>query len=361
MSVSQFCHGLINLGHRIQLILPQRDDRNTDHIPDGVEHLSVRGLPLPRYPDLRFGLVAGRPLRRFWNNLAPDVVYVATQGPLGWSVSRQARKRGIPVLSGFHTNFDAYCRHYGLRLIEPLALAWLRYFHRLTDCTLVPTGEQQNRLRAIGIPEVRILGRGVDTRLFSPQRRDSELRRSWGLDDNGIAVIHVGRLAPEKNLQLAIKTYRAIQGSIDHARFVLVGNGPLEAALKRENPDFIFCGVKTGEELARHYASGDLFLFPSLTETFGNVLLEAMASGLAIVAYDYAAAKQNIRSYISGITAASGNESAFLHAALTLINDRALICTTGKHARLHAGGQDWERITLGFERLLLEYTGGKTG
>ncbi len=355
MSVSRFTRGLIRLGHHVQLICPYRSDRRREDLPEGASLLTVRGLPLPRYPGLRFGLPAGRAIRRLWNQQPPDIVYVATQGPLGWSVAREARRCGIPVLSGYHTNFDIYCRHYGLKALETLVLGWLRRFHRSTDCTLAPTDEIRERLEALGVGEVRVLGRGVDTQLFTPRRRDPALRAAWGLGDDALAVIYVGRLAPEKNLQLAVCTYRAVQGMRDDARFVLVGDGPLEAGLRRDNPDFIFCGMQSGEALARHYASGDLFLFPSLTETFGNVLLEALASGLAVAAFDCAAARQHIRSYFSGITADPGNESAFLHAALTLAGDAAMLRTTRDNARLHAITQGWDNASRRFEALLLEH------
>ncbi len=355
MSIARFCAGLTALGHRVQLICPRRDDRRAEHLPASMDCLAVRGLPLPRYPGLRFGLPAGRAIRRAWKEQPPDIVYVATQGPMGWSVVREARRLDIPVVSGYHTNFDIYCRHYGLGVLETLVLGWLRHFHRRTDCTLAPTDEVRSRLEAIGVGAVRVLGRGVDTGLFSPTRRDPSLRKRWGLGEDDLAVIHVGRLAPEKNLPLAINAFRALQGIHDNARFVLVGDGPMEAALRRDHPDFIFCGMQTGEALARHYASGDLFLFPSLTETFGNVLLEAMASGLAVVAFDRAAARQHIRSYFTGITAEPDNDAAFLHAALTLAADPALLRTTRENARLHALGHDWDSASRRFEGLLWEY------
>lgn len=356
MSIARFTRGLIGLGHEVQLICPYRNDRRSGDLPEGMACLQVRGLPLPRYPGLRFGLPAGRAIRRDWARQAPDIVYVATQGPLGWSVTREARRLGIPVLSGYHTNFELYCRHYGLKALETPVLAWLRHFHRGTDCTLTPTDEVRERIETLGVGDVRVLGRGVDTQLFTPTRRDPALRADWGMDEHDLAVIHVGRLAPEKNLQLAVSTFHAVQGIRDDARFILVGDGPLEASLRRDHPGFIFCGRQTGEALARHYASGDLFLFPSLTETFGNVLLEAMASALAVVAYDCAAARQHIRSYFTGITAEPGNESAFLHAALTLASDPALLRTIRHNACHHAGTQSWDSVCRRFETILIEHS-----
>jgi glycosyltransferase involved in cell wall biosynthesis len=355
MSLSRFATGLRSLGHDVQLVLPHRDDRQERHLHGSVAALPVRGLPLPRYPDLRFGLPAGRAIRQMWKSNPPDIVYVATQGPLGWSAVRAARQLSIPVLSGFHTNFHVYCRHYGLKALETLAIAWLRRFHRQTDCTLAPTGDMQNMLTAMGLDPVRVLGRGVDNGLFTPERRDHALRESWGLGPDDLAVIYVGRLAAEKNLPLAVNAFRALEEACGNARFILVGDGPLGEELRRDNPDFIFCGMRTGEDLARHYASGDLFLFPSVTETFGNVLLEAMASGLAVVAYDCAAAREHIRSYRNGVTVETSCESAFLHAAITLAADPALVRTTRENARRHALGHGWNDVALTLERLLIEH------
>lgn len=355
MSLARFAAGLRARGHDVQLIVPHRDDRLAGHVGAGSEVLSVRGLPLPRYPDLRLGLPAGRTVRRFWMRHRPDVVYVATQGPLGWSAAREARRRSIPVLSGFHTNFHVYCRHYGLKALETLAVAWLRRFHRRTDMTLAPTRDMCGLLEAMGIDRVGVLGRGVDTGLFSPAKRDEALRASWGLGPEELAVIYVGRIAAEKNLQLAIRAFRTIEGVRGDARFVLVGDGPLAAELQRENPDFIFCGMRSGEDLARHYASGDLFLFPSMTETFGNVLLEAMASGLSVLAYDCAAAREHIRAYCNGATVEIGCEPAYLHAALALAMDPVLLRMTREHARRHALSLGWDRVVADFERVLLEH------
>jgi glycosyltransferase involved in cell wall biosynthesis len=236
--------------------------------------------------------------------------------------------------------------------MEPAVLAYLRRFHNRTGATLAPTEALRAELAARGLRNVQVLGRGIDTALFTPARRDARLRAAWGVADDAIAVIYVGRLAAEKNLQLAVSAFRALQGVRPEARFVLVGDGPLAAQLQAEHPDFIFCGMQTGEALAAHYASGDLFLFPSLTETFGNVLLEALASGLAVVAYDYAAAGQHIRSYENGVTAPCGNEALFLHQALALLTDGALRQTVRAQARRHALTQSWQQIGAQFETLL---------
>lgn len=350
MTLARLAAALRDNGHRVSVVCPRRAERTAGHA--GADLREVAGLPLPGYRDLRFGLPAAGTLHRLWRRDQPDVAYVATQGPLGASAVRTARRLGVPVVSGFHTNFHIYCRHYRLGWLEPAVLAYLRRFHNRTGATLVPTAALQRDLATHGLRNVQVLGRGIDTDLFNPARRDARLRAAWGLADDAIAVIYVGRLAAEKNLQLAVRAFRALQGVRPEARFVLVGDGPLAARLRAEHPDFVFCGMQTGEALAAHYASGDLFLFPSLTETFGNVLLEALASGLAVVAYDYAAAGQHIRPYENGLTAPCGNEALFLQQALTLLTDGALRQTVRTNARRQALTQSWPQIGAQFEALL---------
>ncbi|MPQ87245.1 glycosyltransferase family 1 protein, partial [Pseudomonas sp. MAFF 730085] len=170
-------------------------------------------------------------------------------------------------------------------------------FHNRSTLTLVPSASQRLELERRHFERLGMLSRGVDSQLFHPAKRDNALRESFGLRNDDIAVLHVGRLAQEKNLGLLKRCFETLQRSYPQRRMqlIIVGDGPQRALLESELPDALFCGTQRGEELAKHYASGDLFLFPSLTETFGNVVLEAMASGLGVVAYDQAAATQHIR------------------------------------------------------------------
>src|SRR5690606_26563687 len=160
--------------------------------------------------------------------------------------------------------------------------------------TFVPTEDMAATLRLQGYRHVEVVARGVDTALYAPRRRSGALRAAWGAQEGDLVVLCVGRLAAEKNLELATRAFRAIRELRPDAKMVLVGDGPQRAAFSRDHPEIILAGMRIGDDLASHYASADMFLFPSLTETFGNVTLEAMASGLCVVAYDYAAAAEVI-------------------------------------------------------------------
>jgi glycosyltransferase involved in cell wall biosynthesis len=238
-----------------------------------------------------------------------------------------ARTLRIPVATGFHTRFDVYMRDYGAAWLEPVALAWMRRFHNRAQATLVPTEALREELRGLGFVHPLRLPRAVDTTLFHRGRRDDALRASWGLRAEDLAIIHLGRIAPEKNLGLAIRAFERIRETQPRARFIWVGDGPTRARIEREHPDFVFCGIQRGETLARHVASADLFLFPSRSETYGNVTLEAMASGVPTVAFDYGAAREWLRDGVHGATIRGEGEeadAAFVSAALAIADDPAL-------------------------------------
>jgi glycosyltransferase involved in cell wall biosynthesis len=350
LTVHSLASGLAGRGHEVDLIRPRQSQAaNTE---PGIEVFDVRGGALPGYPGLRFGLPAGHSLRRHWTRQRPDAIYVATEGPLGWSAMRTAKNMGIPVSSGFHTRFDSYASHYGIGLLAPLVRSYLRRFHRRASATLVPTDALARELLALGIDNARLLRRAVDTRLFCPSRRDEGLRREWGIDASTPAVLYVGRLAPEKNLELAVQAFRAIQQQAPHARYVWVGDGPARTALEAAHPDFIFAGVQRGEALARYYASADLFLFPSLSETFGNVILEALAAGLPVVAYAEGAAREHLVDGINGYCVESGRVDAFVEACVRLAENPALIRHMGRAARASIAQLSPDAVIRDFENLL---------
>lgn len=360
-TVARLFDSLRARGHQVELVRPRQPvDRTASGNGPGA-HLLTAGMALPLYPGLRIGLPATGLLRRRWAGSRPQLVHVATEGPLGWSALRAAGGLGIPVSSDFRTNFHAYSRHYRLGALSRPILATLRAFHNRTQCTMVPTEALRRQLLAHGFRNLQVLARGVDTALFDPQRRSDELRRAWGAGADTVVALYVGRIAPEKNLALLRRAYARMRQVRPALRLVVVGDGPARAQLQAGCPDAVFAGTRRGIDLAAHYASADLLLFPSMTETFGNVTPEAMASGLAVLAFDDAAAGELIESGRNGMLAPLGDEAAFTAQAMRLAADPSELRALGRSARRTALELSWDRVAEGFEASARQVLGCAAG
>lgn len=346
MTVGRLVDGLRARGHEVQVHRPRQPNETAG------SDLLYPGLGLPGYREVRIGLPAGTRFARAWKQHRPDAVHVVTEGPLGRSAVLAARRLGIPVTSGYHTNFDHYSVHYGFGFLRPAVSSYLRSFHRRTQATLVPTDALAAELAGLGVPGVHVVGRGVDTRLYDPARRSEALRRDWQCGGDALACIHVGRMAPEKNLHHVQSAWSALRSQGVDARMVWVGDGPARAGLAQGPAGQHFAGMRRGEDLAAHYASGDLFLFASLTETYGNVVAEAMASGLAVVAYKSAAAAELIVDGENGRTVPPGDQAAFTAAAQALAQDPAQRRRLGERARATMLHRSWDTVVERFETIL---------
>ncbi len=336
-------------GHSVTVYRPRLAGGTMPTDRREITEVLLPGLPIPGYPQLRFGLPAERRLRARWKCEPPDLVHVATEGPLGSSAVAAARGLGIPVTSGFHTNFHAYARHYGCPLLRRPMLQWLRWVHNRTRRTFVPTTALCDELRALGFRDVTLLSRGVDTSGFDPARRSAELRAQWGATPDTPVVLHVGRMAPEKNYELLFRAYAAMKAENPALCFVLAGEGPLRAKLQRAHPDCRFVGFFSREEIGRYYASADIYIHASHTETFGNVLTEAMASGLAVAGFDYAAARQFVVNGRNGLVVPLGDEAALIQAAVRLATNRALRAQVRRATRAAVEPQSWASVIGRFE------------
>ncbi|HYA47890.1 MAG TPA: glycosyltransferase family 1 protein [Burkholderiales bacterium] len=351
-TVGLMVEALCERGHEVQLVRPRQRDEPALPMDEGPEQKLVPGMPIPFYRHLQMGFAPPELLQAEWSVRRPDIVHVVTEGPLGWAATSTARRLGIPTCSDFHTNFHSYSRHYGMGVFAGIVSRYLRFLHNRTGCTLVPTAEMRASLEAAGYERVEVVGRGVDTLLFSPARRSDRLRSAWGCRGGETVALYVGRIAPEKNLALFIRAALAMRAEDPSLRVVLVGDGPQSAELRARHPDFVFAGMRTGADLAEHYASADTFLFPSTTETFGNVTLEAMASGLAVVAYDYAAARQYLRHQASALLAPTHDGAAFVAMAERLAKQPELVSRLRVEARRIAETVSWCRTFDDLERVL---------
>lgn len=357
MTISRLMAGVLSAGHTVHVVRPQRrgepdspyhaSDDELGRRYDSFSTTRVAGMPIPFYSGLQMGFASGATLDTAFRTNRPDIVHIVTEGPLGMAALRAARRADIPVVTSFHTNFHTYSDHYGLSFLKSSVLRYLRWFHQQSAVTLVPTREVASNLESIHQLTTRVLSRGVDTRLFSPWHRSAALRASWGASRDVPVCLYVGRLAAEKNLDLALQAFESIRKQISAAKFVVVGDGPMLSRLEklqRENKGLILAGARTGEELARHYASADVFLFPSRSETFGNVTLEAMASGLAVCAFDYAAAWHHIENGTNGATCALDDEQGFIQNAVSLATNLQCSWEMGAVARETVLPLGWSRI-----------------
>ena len=229
----------------------------------------------------------------------------------------------------------------------------MKKFHNSAHATMVPTANLAYELGLKGFKGLHVVPRGVETQLFSPAKRDAGLRAQWGVTDNSPVMLYVGRIAVEKNLQMVIKTYQAAKQLQPGLRLVMVGDGPMRAELEQaQDKGIIFAGFRTGEDLARHYASADIFVFASKTETLGNVTLEAMASGLAVVAFDHAAAGDIIRTGVNGMLADPHSEASFVMAAQSLLNAPDNLRAIGLRAAATAASMGWPSIVEATEAIM---------
>lgn len=349
LTVDRFVRGLRGRGHAVDLIRPRQPHESKC---ESQSEWRSPGIPIPMYRDLRIGLPLISRLTKRWSASRPQLVHVATEGPLGWAAIRAARTIGVPVTSDFRTNFDQYSEHYGFSWLRGIVGGYLKHFHNATDRTFVPTLAVCQALTQQGFERTEVVGRGVDPQVFSPLHASEELRAAWRADERTPVLLYVGRLASEKNVPLAFRAFEAVQARLPSVRFVVVGDGPMRKKLARSHPDAIFAGPQRGATLAQYYASADIFLFPSLTETFGNVTLEALASGLLVVAFRSGAAAVHIDDCTSGLLVEPGDEQGFIASACALAHQFRWLDLMRSGARRAGVAANWDAVINRFELCL---------
>lgn len=344
MTLAKLVQGLSHRNHDVQLIRPRQTKTDSPMSDSSLEEVLMRGMPIPRYPELKLGLPSKKTLVKTWTLRRPDVVHIATEGPLGWSALQAAKVLKLPVTSDFRTNFQSYSKHYGVGWLRKPIVAYLRKFHNATACTMVPTRELMRTLSQNGFANLKVVSRGVDTKLFNISKRDTSLRSSWGATDDTKVLISVGRMAPEKNLDQVLKAYEALQVTGQAFKLVMVGDGPLKEQFQKRYTEIIFPGMLSQSNLAAYYASSDLFIFPSQTETFGNVTLEALASGIPVLAFDCAAARDWVQTGVNGWLVAENNPEGFAAQAVAIFNSKDLLDQITQSTRQQVVHLDWDQI-----------------
>lgn len=325
LSLMQLCKGLQRRGHKILLVRPAQKASCVDFSP--YRECLVNAQAIPKYPSLQFGWPQYLKVSNALGAFAPDVVHIVTEGPLGLTALQAAKSKNIPISSGFHSPFQDFSRYFDLAFMVKPVQRYLRWFHNNTALTCVPSQGTYDALRNFGIHcPMQVVGRGVDVERFSAKHRSESLRKKWGVDADTTVMLYVGRLSPEKEVDVLMDAFYAMQNVLNPVsqfkkiKLVLVGDGPDRDRLqhKKGADQVVFTGNLTGQQLAEAYASADVFLFASQVETFGNVVLEAMASGLPIVAYDYACAQQHVVPEKMGWLCPLGDTAQFMQAIYQL-------------------------------------------
>lgn len=356
-SLLQLCKGLKKQGHKILLIRPEQKGICAEFQP--YRECLVKAQRIPKYSGLQFGWPQFLKVRHAVEVFAPDVVHIVTEGPLGLAAQQTARFLEIPVSSGFHSPFQEFSRFFDLAFLVKPIQHYLKWFHNHTAITCVPSRETAEALRKFGVtcPLV-VVGRGVDTQAFSPKWRSDSLRQSWGASKETRVMLYVGRLSPEKEIPVVIQAYFTLRHMhCQDVRLVVVGDGPDRQRLEQLNHDtsIVFTGSLRGQQLAEAYASADVFCFASQVETFGNVVLEAMASGLPVIAYDYACAHLHVQHDRTGWLSSLGLQED-LTANILKLPDYHTLRRMGVYASHCAQKVGWQHPVEQFEQVLYSIT-----
>jgi glycosyltransferase involved in cell wall biosynthesis len=321
---------------------------------------------MPGYPDIRLALPADRPIAALIRDFQPDLVHSPTEFVLGRIAQKLARAAGIPAVSSYHTDFSRYTEAYGVGWLRPSVSRYLADFHRRSRRVYTPSHVAKADLAGIGVGDVEVWGRGVDTRVFSPHRRSDALRAAYGGRDTFV-LLHVGRMAAEKGVERILAAFDLARQSLPAGavHLVIAGSGPKEDTLRhsaREGVTFLG-NLDRSEVLPRLYASADAFVFASLTETLGLVVLEAMSSGLPVIAVPAGGVADHLRDDVNGIACAPDDAVGMAAAMVRLALDRPRTRRLSAGARETAEALDWSHELDALDRSYREiaFSGDRPG
>jgi phosphatidylinositol alpha 1,6-mannosyltransferase len=333
---------LLSQGAKVRIYSPTVDN---PAFPATGDLVSVPSFPIPGRPEYRFAFRLPGKVRRDLERFNPNVVHVAAPDFVAHRAVSWARARGIPVVSSVHTRFDTYLQYYGLKYLEPTARAIMRRYYRRCDAIVVPAESTAAILRAQRMnDDISLWARGVDRDQFNPGRRDMEWRRSMGIGDDEFVVLFLGRIVMEKALDVFSDAMDVLAEKGVKHRVLVVGEGPARPWLEERLPDAVYAGHLAGDDLARAVASADVLLNPSVTEAFGNVTLEAMASGLPVIAVNATGATNLVTHGVTGFLAEPGDYETIADELATYGRDPSIRQKHGQAGLKVAKGRDWDQI-----------------
>lgn len=326
----------------VRVFAPTIDNPPVDHKGTLI---SVSSMAMPGRPEYRVSGGISRSVLAEIEAFNPTLFHIATPDVLGFQALRLAKKRGTPIVASYHTHFSSYLKYYGLNFAESFLWKYLRWFYDQCEHVYVPSKSMAAVLRMHGIEKgVRLWQRGVETSLFNSSRRSMAWRQSLGIQDDEVVLAYIGRLVWEKGLHIVADVIEALERRGVPHRSLIVGDGPIFTELQERLTNTVFTGYLEGEALAQSYASSDIFFFPSETETFGNVTLEAMASGLPAVCADATGSRSLVDPGNTGFLVQPGDTKAFLERTERLLTDDLLREQMGQKALLRAQAYDWSAI-----------------
>jgi phosphatidylinositol alpha 1,6-mannosyltransferase len=310
-----------------------------------AEVVHIPSLSIPRRPEYKFTVGLPRRARRDLAAFAPNILHVASPDVLGHRAITLARRSDLPVVASVHTRFETYLRYYGLAFVEPLIEAILRRFYRRCDAIFAPSDSMAQLLREQRMSyNVGIWTRGIDRSIFGPDKRDLEWRRSLGIADEEPVIGFVGRLVMEKGLDVFAETIDCLERRQVRHKVLVVGEGPAREWFERRLPQAVFAGFQQGPGLGRAVASMDMLFNPSVTETFGNVTLEAMAAGLPVVAAIATGSQSLVRDGVTGKLVRAGAIDGFADALEAYCRDPALRTETGRAGCEASRRYGWDEV-----------------
>lgn len=307
--------------------------------------VSVPSFAIPGRSEYRMPVGISAKTRADLEDFAPNLLHIASPDFSARAAVRWARARGLPVLASVHTRFETYPRYYNLGFLEAPLEAWIRELYRRCDALVTPSEGMVDVLRAQGMnDDISIWSRGVDRTLFDPSRRDLAWRRGLGIADGDVAIAFLGRLVMEKGLDIFADTVVELRKRQLPHKVLVIGDGPARKWFEQALPGGIFAGFQTGPDLGRALASADIFFNPSITETFGNVTLEAMASGLPVVASAATGSTSLVQDGVSGALVPPGQVNAFADAIAPYLTDNALRMAHGAAGEQRSLDFSWDAI-----------------
>jgi glycosyltransferase involved in cell wall biosynthesis len=339
---------LLRQGAALRVYAPVVEKPDFEATGDLVDVPNIR-MPVKGRGEYRLPLRMGEKVRADLERFAPNTVHLSSPDPAAHKALKWARERDIPVLASVHTRFETYPQYYGAGFLEPAVVSILRRFYGRCDALVAPSQSQIDELKAQRMHEdISIWSRGVDRTIFDPSKRDLGWRRSLGLEDNDVAIVFLGRLVMEKGLDVFAETIVQLRKRQVPHKVLVIGDGPARGWFEKALPGGIFAGFKTGADLGKALASGDIFFNPSITETFGNVTLEAMACGLPVVAAGATGAASLVTDGETGRLVPPGKPDVFAPACAEALapycTDDTLRLAHGANGEKGARAYSWDAI-----------------